>query len=208
MTARRLSAGPVARPRLKICGITRPEDARLAESLGADFIGLIFAAQSKRQVTVNQARAIAAALTTARPVGVFVDTPASAVEALAGAVGLWGVQHPDPPRGGFADAVTIQVIPHDRIADHTPVEGAAYRLIDTHVPGQAGGTGRSFDWSCLPGERSDIFLAGGLRPDNIAAAARLGVHGLDLSSGVEAAPGFKDPHLLRALFAALEEEAA
>jgi phosphoribosylanthranilate isomerase len=188
--------------RVKICGITRPEDARLAERLGADFVGLVFARRSKRRVDETTAKRIADTLSRAAPVGIFVEQTLAEVEATARRVGLRAVQLYRRTRRRLRGVETIQAI---RVRDgrslaalQSPIP--TYHLLDAWHPSQTGGTGRSFDWSLLPDDLGRVFLAGGIRPENVRAAAALRPFGIDVSSGVESSPGVKDPARLEQLF--------
>jgi phosphoribosylanthranilate isomerase len=188
--------------KVKICGITNIDDALMAEELGADYIGLIFAAESPRAVSVAQARAMAPALRRARLVGVFVRQTLSEVERIAAEVPLDAVQHyrryRRPPRG----ALSIRAL---RVRDRralTAIERSPcdFVLLDAHVDGAMGGTGGAFDWSLLPRRLDRVFLAGGIGPENVRAAAALRPFAVDVCSRVERCPGTKDPAKLRRLF--------
>lgn len=192
------------RPKVKICGITNLGDALLAESLGADFIGFVFAEKSPRRVTETAAKEISAALTTARAVGVFVEHSRDETERIAEECGLWGVQHYSYFPEGFWGPHYIYAL---RLgAPAMPQDFSSlkcdYMLIDSYDEKQHGGTGKTFDWSELPSgiSRARVFLAGGLGPHNICAAAREKTFSLDLSSSVEARPGKKDPAKLKQVF--------
>ena len=196
--------------RLKICGVTNIDDAKLAVANGATHVGMIFVPGTPRAVDVEQAEPIAAAVREggAKPVGVFRDASVEQVIAAARTLDLVAVQ-----LHGREDAATIAAIragfPGEIWAVSSdgapPREGADRTLFDSG----SGGTGETFDWAAL-GNRPDLatgFLAGGLTPDNAAAASRVGAYGLDVSSGVEAAPGRKDPAKMIAFFAALRPPA-
>lgn len=195
---------------LKICGITRAEDAQVCASLGADFLGFVFVASSPRFVSPGAAAKIVQSLHPAsRPkiVGVFRDAPVETVARVAASVPLDLVQlHGDEP-DDFAAALTTPVIKAVRVRetapDVTPFRSADWLLFDTYDDRQAGGTGRRFDWSLLARyDRSrPFFLAGGITPENAAAAVSAArPQALDVSSGVESAPGIKDAEKLRLLF--------
>ena len=202
---------PTARVRIKICGHTRPEDALAAEAAGADALGVIFAAASKRRVDVAQARRVLAPVgpLVAR-VGVFVDASvAEVLDAVRGAR-LSAVQ-----LHGREDAATVAAL-----AAHVPVvravrwgpgfdpeAWAAAPIAALLIDGPEPGSGSAFDWDEAAASLARVprwVLAGGLTPDNVAAAiGRLRPHAVDVASGVEAAPGLKDPALLRAFVAAV-----
>lgn len=188
--------------RIKICGITRVEDALLAEKLGADFIGLILTHHSKRSISADHARDIAGALTTAKPIGVFVEQDFAETINLARHIGLHGVQHYTYFDAGFAPFFYIHA--QSIAAEQHPNMGfssADALLMDTKVGSQHGGTGQTFDWSVLPPVHlSRTIIAGGITPDNIADALRLTPYAVDLSSGIEDSPGIKNAQKLQQLF--------
>ncbi|MDR3686897.1 MAG: phosphoribosylanthranilate isomerase [Coriobacteriia bacterium] len=201
------------RTRIKICGITNTHDAALAVAAGADAVGVIFA-PSPRQVTVEQA---VAALADVPPpvarVGVFVDPSAEQVARAVEACGLTAVQLSGHESPEVCDLVPVPVLKAIHIGTDFPLEmaepyrgHAAALLLDTLVPGKAGGTSQAFNWltlGVLPGW-APSFIAGGLKPDNIAACvAALRPFAVDVSSGVEASPGIKDPDKIVAFCAAV-----
>jgi phosphoribosylanthranilate isomerase len=198
---------------VKICGITRVEDARAALDGGATAIGFVFWPKSPRYIDPERARAIVAAL--ASPVvtvGVFVNQPPDEVNRVAERVGLNAVQLHGDETPGFAEAMTRPVIKAlslangSREAEGWPADVTL--LIDAHDTEQRGGTGKNADWAgaaTLAGRRR-IVLAGGLTPGNVRAAiAAVKPFGIDVSSGVESAPGIKDGDKLAALFEAVAE---
>jgi len=194
-------------PKIKICGVTNIEDALLAEHLGADFIGIIFAQKSPRAVGIAAAKNIAAALKTAKTIGVFVEQTHKGTAEIAATCGLWGVQHYTYFPQGFTDAQYIYAMrlgaPETAaVPQDFSLTGADYVLIDSYDEKQHGGTGKTFNWADIPSAlpRARLFLAGGLNANNIGAAAGENVFALDLSSGVEARPGHKDPEKLKQLF--------
>jgi phosphoribosylanthranilate isomerase len=196
--------------RIKICGVTTPEDARLAAEAGADAVGLNFYPKSPRFLNPTQAIAVVRALPAFTvPVGVFVGMPIRQVCAVAYQLGLRGIQTYDdqPPA---EDPFPFAHIPAFRVKDAAGldhvrrfVEAAtalgrrpAAVLIDSHVEGQMGGTGQTAPWELLAGfdPGVPVILAGGLTPENVGdAIALVRPWGVDVASGVERAPGRKDP---------------
>jgi phosphoribosylanthranilate isomerase len=195
---------------VKICGITRLEDAEAAVAAGASAIGFIFWPESPRFIDPHRARAIAAALPPfVTTVGVFVNQPLDHVNGVASLVRLAAVQLHGDEMPAFAAAVSSPVL--KAVTVGTDMRGWPARvrlLLDVHDPVARGGTGRTINWAAaadMAGQR-DIVLAGGLTPDNVAdAIARVRPFGIDVSSGVERAPGIKDHRRLRALFEAVHD---
>ncbi len=210
---------------VKICGITRPDDALLAASLGATHIGLVFWPASPRAVTQAAAARIAAALPAhVSVVGVFVDATSDLMNDTADSVGLDMLQLHGDEREEIARTLTrplIKAIPlraavrgeRRSLRDGAPEAIAAVEgwpgvplLLDAHDPTRRGGTGTVIDWdraAQLARQRA-IILAGGLTPENIGEAIGcVRPAGVDVSSGVEARPGIKDESRLRALFDAI-----
>lgn len=188
--------------RIKCCGMTRIEDALLAAQLGADAIGVILTARSKRRVDIAQARAICAALPPfVSTVALFMDDEAALVREVIDVV------QPDLLQfhGNESDAWCAQFGRHylkaiamgdgaaalPRLHDYP---GAAALLLDGHGLGEAGGSGKAFDWSLMPTDlKQPLILAGGLTAENVAAAVRIArPWAVDVSSGIESAPGIKD----------------
>ncbi len=196
---------------VKICGITRLEDAEAAVAAGAGAIGFVFWPKSPRFVDPHRARRIAATLPPfVTAVGVFVNQPLEYVNAVAGVVRLGAVQLHGDETVAFASAVTRPVMKAISIGgtDLRVWPARVRLLLDVHDPVARGGTGRTIDWAAaanLSAERQ-LLLAGGLAPDNVAdAIARVRPFGIDVSSGVERAPGIKDHQRLRALFEAVHD---
>ena len=195
---------------VKICGITRSEDAQAAVAAGAQAVGFIFWPGSPRQVSVGQARRITrdvpAFVTT---VGVFVNQSLEEIEETVAAAGLSAVQlHGDEDRG-FASRVsrpTIKAV-SQQLEQAKDWPSSVTLLVDAFDPQRRGGTGQKADWTAaarLARERR-IVLAGGLNAENVAAAIRqVRPFGIDVSSGVESAPGLKDHGKIRALFQAVQ----
>ncbi len=193
---------------IKVCGLTTPEDAAACARLGVWGIGVVFAADSPRRVDARTAAAVVAAVpTSVARVGVFVDASAREMAELAALVGLTHIQvHGDIDPEEARRMSGLPVVQGIAVEGPAALERArASRadlvLLDAAVAGLHGGTGTTFDWSLL--EESALgrpfALAGGLRPDNVAAAlARLRPVLVDVSSGVEASPGRKDIARVRA----------
>ena len=200
--------------RVKICGIGRLDDARLAAQLGADALGFVFWPKSPRFIDPYRALEITSVLPPfVATVGVFVDQPVDYVKGVAqllnlSAIQLHGHESPDTyPRhrrvikavavtDGFDPSVAFTSLP-----PHVTV------LLDAHDPIRRGGTGQIIDWSraAAAARVRPVILSGGLTPANVAnAVGTVGPYAVDVSSGVEAAPGIKDAAKLRAFFAALE----
>lgn len=188
-------------PRVKICGLTRVEDALATEEAGADAIGLNFVPNTKRFINLSRAQEISRALSPfmAR-VGVFRDASFETILETVESVGLSAVQLHGQESDEFA-AQVAQVRPVIRVLSFSPdleLPQTDTLLID-HLEG---GSGQTFDWQSL--ELSKLsgrrwLLAGGLNPDNVAAAVRqLRPWGVDVASGVESSAGIKDPELVRA----------
>ncbi len=190
--------------RVKICGVTRPEDARAAEAAGADAVGLIFAERSKRRVTLEQAEAISAVLGPfiAR-VGVFVDAPLSTVKEAVSALRLTVVQLNGHEDAAYADALRplVQVV---RAVSFTPdlnLEAlSAFRADAFLLDGLNPGSGETFSWRAATGLAGapGFILAGGLTPANVAAGIQLlKPYAVDVASGVESSVGIKDPRQIQ-----------
>jgi phosphoribosylanthranilate isomerase len=206
-----LSCTMHARTRVKICGITTPDDARAAADLGADAIGLNFYAKSPRFVTEEQARAILAVLPPfVEPVALFVNETIDTMRAVSRRLCLRVVQmHGDAlppvpcdelryvPAFAVRDASSIAKIRDYLAACEAPPSAV---LIDAHVPGAYGGTGQVAPWELLAHLDLGVpwMLAGGLTPDNVANAVRQ-THpfAVDVASGVETRPGVKDTTKMR-----------
>lgn len=205
-------------PRVKICGITRGDDARLAAELGASAVGFIFWPPSPRFVEPDRAREIIASLpATVVPVGVFVDQPAAHVCEIVAGVGLGAVQLHGHESVEYAVGLMAPVIKAVAVhAGFTPgalddIPDAITVLLDAHDPVKRGGTGRTVDWALAAeaAARRPVVLSGGLNPDNVCDAVRtVRPYAIDLSSGVESSPGVKDHDRLRALFNALDSRHA
>jgi phosphoribosylanthranilate isomerase len=216
-------------PQVKVCGITRLEDAELAVELGAWAVGMVFYEPSPRRCSREQARAITNALRRRVELcGVFVNATLEHVVGTADELGLTLLQlHGDEgpaycaEAGHRSGARVIKAMQVSTVGEVRDIERfhVDYHLLDARAstPGREGlrgGTGESFDWSLLAARRSTVplILSGGLRADNVVAAVaaasqadrhRAAPFAVDTASGTEAAPGRKDPGQLRAFFAEL-----
>lgn len=188
--------------RIKICGVTRVEDAALAAAAGADAVGVNFYEGSRRYVPPARAAAIVRAIAAggATAVGVFVNARPEAVEAVCREAGIGVVQlsgdepAEDAARLPFRRLKAVRLGPgfDGRALDGYPCEAF---LVDAGGPAEYGGTGRTLDWGAVPGSafRKPWMLAGGLTPENVGEAIRLArPGGVDVASGVEQRPGRKD----------------
>ena len=207
-----LAARALAFGRVKLCGITNAADAERAAASGASFAGFILVPGTPRAVTLREAEAAAAGIAIPR-VGVFRNEKPMAVAQAAQALALHAVQLHGEEDAGYIRGLRsllpegTEIWAAGAVADEVPEPrpGADRMVYDTAVNGRSGGTGRAFDWARLAG-RPDLdraVLAGGVGPGNARAAAAVGAWALDVGSGVEAAPGRKDPDKLAALFEAL-----
>jgi phosphoribosylanthranilate isomerase len=208
--------------RVKVCGLSTPETVRAAVDGGADFIGLVFFAKSPRNVTVQRAADLAS-IAKAAGVGVVavtVDAPSILLDEISAVVApdvfqLHGSETPDWT-AEVRDLTSTAVMRALRVAEVSDLEaadafeGAAdYLMFDAKAPPGAvapGGNGAAFDWSILAGRAFSTpwFLAGGLNPANIGQAlVQSGAGRVDVSSGVESAPGVKDPFLIEAFLKAV-----
>ncbi len=201
------------RTRVKICGITRPEDAEAAVELGADAIGLVFCDVSPRAIDMNEARAVVAAIPAfVSVVGLFVDPRPGEVEvALEGlhldTLQFHGNESPDLCRyyeRRYVKAVPMGggIEPARYVAAYPDASGF---LFDGHRPGERGGRGEMFDHGSIPSGVRGLTVAGGLHADNVAEVVqRVRPFAVDVSSGVETEPGVKDRELMARFFAEVE----
>jgi phosphoribosylanthranilate isomerase len=211
-------------PAIKFCGMMRAADVRVAVELGAGFVGAIFAG-GPRLITADHARRMFDGLEGARRVGVFGEQDSDTIARTAEAAGLDIVQLHADPTPAFVEEVKgktgLETWAAIRVAN-TLEDGhlgalsfcADAILFDARSRGTLGGTGHSFDWSLLANARkrrsapARIVLAGGLTPAVVGEAiARVRPDVVDVSSGVESAPGVKDPHLMRAFVDAVRAAA-
>jgi phosphoribosylanthranilate isomerase len=187
---------------VKICGITRVDDALAAAHCGAHAIGLVFFPRSPRHVEAQQAAAIVRALPPfVTAVGLFVDATADEVRSAIAQTGCQLLQfHGNEPAAfcaqfGLPYVKAVRVSPEVNLLQYAhDYRGARGLLLDAYVEGAHGGTGTSFDWKLIPRIMPlPVILSGGLSPENVTQAVRaVRPWAVDVSSGVEAAPGIKD----------------
>lgn len=198
----------MSRTRVKICGITRPQDAVLAASLGVDAIGLVFYAKSPRAVVIEQAQAIIQKLPPfVTTVGLFVNADPSFIQNILANLSLdvlqfHGEETPDYC-ASFAKPYikAIRILPDTNIKQYIQTYTVAQALLlDSYVKGTKGGTGITFDWQQVPSDLSKpIIVAGGLTPENVnQAITKLQPYAVDVSGGVESAKGIKDMNKMTA----------
>ncbi|BAV98379.1 phosphoribosylanthranilate isomerase [Lysobacter enzymogenes] len=198
------------RTRIKFCGFTRPGDVRLACELGADAIGFVFAAGSKRRVAPEEARAMRQALAPlVDAVALFADNPVEEVREVVRQVRPSLLQfhgnEDDAYCRGFGVPYLKAIPMGGELATQHPsallmrFPGAAGFLFDSHAEGGSGGSGNTFDWKRIPvGVQKPFVLAGGITPDNVFEAILATLPwGVDVSSGIESAPGLKDGDKMR-----------
>ncbi|MCW8957204.1 MAG: phosphoribosylanthranilate isomerase [Gammaproteobacteria bacterium] len=194
------------RTRVKICGITRPEDALAAARLGVDAIGLVFYENSPRHLSIEQAQAVCQALPGfVTVVSLFLNPEPELVKDVLASVPVDLLQFHGTESGDFCRSFDHPYIKalgmageHGLVQRAIEYADARGVLLDSHETGAAGGTGETFDWHSIPEQfRQSIILAGGLNPQNVAEAiVAVRPYAVDLSSGVEAAPGIKDASLM------------
>ena len=193
---------------VKICGITRHEDAQAAAHLGAQAVGFVFCAQSPRHIAIERAREIALALPPfVTTVGLFVNPAAGEVENVLKAVPLSLLQFHGEEAPAFCGGFGVPFIKAARVKPGLDLiqyarqyHAARGLLLDAYVDGTHGGTGTAFDWSLIPSDRPlPVILSGGLNPENVGEAIRRVLPwAVDVSSGVETSPGIKDPRKIAA----------
>lgn len=210
--------------RIKVCGITRMEDARMAAALGADYLGFVFA-PSPRRISPQAAGSILRALETERSerlpriqgVGVFVNAERRSVEEAVRLAGLTAIQLHGDEEPEYCRGFKMPVIKALRLRDRTvfdlvPRYPTPYILLEPHVPGKRGGTGVQADWQLAaelvrtsPDKR--FFLAGGLGPENVLSAVQIvRPFAVDASSSLESSPGIKDPQKTKKFFEAVRKQ--
>jgi phosphoribosylanthranilate isomerase len=198
---------------VKVCGITRLEDAHAAVEQGARALGFVFWPASPRVIDPETARTIISTLPPfVTPVGVFVNQPVDEVNAIAARVGLGAIQLHGDESIDYAERVERPVLKALALRESARPSGVdlwperVMLLLDAHDPERHGGTGQPVDWTLAAtfASRRPTLLAGGLRPENVVQAiTSVRPFGIDVSSGVESSPGVKDHSRLKALFEAV-----
>lgn len=210
------------RTRVKICGITSPEDALLAVDAGADAIGMVFYEPSPRCVDIETAAKIVKSIPAfVMSVGLFVNADENSVKRVLNKVPLQLLQFHGNESPEYCEQFAVPYMKAMRVGrEEGGLNGGALRtcivsyksacavLLDTYQKGVPGGTGERFDWDLIPGSDSNsgqnIVLAGGLKPENVAeAVAIVKPYAVDVSGGVESAPGTKDAVRIRAFLEAI-----
>ena len=193
--------------RIKFCGLTRAQDVRLAVELGVDYVGLVFAPHSKRRLSLDQAHALRALVPEeVAIVALVMDNATTDIQAI--------IEHVKPDllqfHGSeddvfcaafgvpFLKAIAMGSEEEDELARTAEFPTAYGYLLDGHGKGEQGGSGQRFDWKRMPRLDKPVFLAGGLTSENVATAIRTArPWGVDVSSGIESAPGIKRPDRMR-----------
>ena len=192
--------------RIKFCGITRPQDARIAIDLGVDAIGLVFTRRSQRFLGISQAREIRRMLPPfMSAVALFMDDEPSWIEEVIAGVQPDLLQFHGAEAGPFAASFSrpyIKVVPmasvDDAVAYASLHPAACGFVLDSHALGALGGSGETFDWKRAPRIGKPTILAGGLDPANVAhAIALVRPYAVDVSSGIETASGIKESGKMR-----------
>ncbi len=195
--------------KVKICGLTNYRDAAAAVDLGADLLGFNFYPGSPRFVTLEQAAQIINKLPAFIHVaGVFVNASLDQIKEAISECNLDWVQLHGDESPEFCESllsINVRTMKAIRVKDQEDIERAESFftdavLLDAFDPEKYGGTGLTFDWNIIGHINKRIFLAGGINPDNVAAAIELGVYGIDVCSGIEARPGKKDHRKMKKLF--------
>jgi len=195
--------------KVKICGLTNYRDAAAAVDLGADLLGFNFYPKSPRFVTPEQAAQIINKLPAFIDVaGVFVNASLDQIKEAIGECNLDWVQLHGDESPEFCESllsINVRTMKAIRVKDQEDIERAESFftdavLLDAFDPEKYGGTGLTFDWNIIGHISKRIFLAGGINPDNVAAAIELGVYGIDVCSGIETSPGKKDHRKMKKLF--------
>ncbi len=196
-------------PKVKICGITNLEDAQAAMDSGADLLGFNFYPESPRYIEPSKAQEIISKLPAFMDiVGLFVNAKYETIREIIDECFLnWLQFHGDEDAESChsLDSLNLNIIKAIRVRDYGDIKSAEHYytdaiLLDAFDPDKYGGTGLRFDWNIIGHINKRIFLAGGINPENVVEAVKLGVYGIDICSGVESEPGKKDHKKLKQLF--------
>jgi phosphoribosylanthranilate isomerase len=202
--------------RVKICGITRAEDAKLAVRLGAWGLGFIFCEQSPRNISPEEAAKIIKVLPDSiRTVGVFVNAEAETIRDIQEKTGINTIQlHGDETPEFVSELETASVIKATALNSQSDLDALKLHdrvmafFIDSSTPEKRGGTGVHSNWKLAREAKQfgNVILSGGLTPDSVGAAIReVGPWAVDVSSGIESRPRIKDPNKMRDFFDAVSK---
>ncbi len=193
--------------RIKFCGLTRAEDVRLAVELGVDFVGLVFAPHSPRHLLLGQARMLRELVPEeVAVVALVMDNTQADIDAVIANVQPDLLQFHGAEDDAFCASFGVPFLKaiamggdgEDATAVATEFPSAYGYLLDGHAKGEPGGSGQRFDWKRAPRLDRPVLLAGGLTSENVATAIRTArPWGVDVSSGIESAPGIKNPERMR-----------
>ncbi len=192
----------MTRTRIKFCGMTRPGDVRLACELGVDALGFVLVRQSPRGLALDQLESLRAAVPPlVEVIALFMDPGGDEVAEVLRRLRPTMLQFHGAETDAFCRGFGLpflKTLPMGEGSEDPRTAGKRYPsasafLLDGHGPGQAGGRGESYDWNRTPSLDRPVFLAGGLRPGNVGEAiGRARPYAVDVSSGIESAPGVKD----------------
>jgi phosphoribosylanthranilate isomerase len=196
-------------PKVKICGITNLEDAEFAINLGADLLGFNFYPKSPRYIKPAEAAKIINKLPAfMRIVGLFVNAEFDHIRGVMDECYMNWLQFHGDESPEFCESfsdLNVRTIKAIRVKDYADIKNAEQYytdaiLLDAFDPNKYGGTGLKFDWNIIGHMDKRIFLAGGINPENVEEAVKLGVYGIDICSGIESEPGKKDHEKMKQLF--------
>ncbi len=196
-------------PKVKICGITNLKDAEAAISYGADLLGFNFYPKSPRYINPKDAQKIVNKLPAfIRIVGLFINETFEHIRGVMDECYMNMIQLHGDESPKFCESVSglnVRTIKAIRVKDYNDIKAAEKYftdavLLDAFDPNKYGGTGLKFDWNIIGHIDKRIFLAGGINPENVVEAVKLGVYGIDICSGIESAPGKKDLKKMKQLF--------
>lgn len=196
-------------PKVKICGITNLKDAEAAISYGADLLGFNFYPKSPRYIHPAEAQKIINKLPAfMRIVGLFINETFEHIRGVMDECYMNMIQLHGDESPKFCESLSglnVRTIKAIRVKDYKDIKAAEKYftdavLLDAFDPNKYGGTGLKFDWNIIGNMDKRIFLAGGINPENVVEAVKLGVYGIDICSGIESSPGKKDLKKMKQLF--------